>query len=105
MDRIDVKILTLLQENGRLFNSDLVKRINLSPRGSRPLSAVVDEAQVPIPHLNEHLFPSLSVARRLIETWRIDYNMERPHTSLAGLSPNEHAAKGRSDKYGNGLYL
>ena len=31
MDRIDFKILTLLQENGRLSNSDLAKRINLSP--------------------------------------------------------------------------
>jgi putative transposase len=32
--------------------------------------------------LNEHLFRSLSSARRIIEAWRIDYNHSRPHTSL-----------------------
>ena len=37
--------------------------------------------------LNEHLFSSLPAARRIIEAWRIDYNTERPHTSLNGLTP------------------
>jgi putative transposase len=37
--------------------------------------------------LNEHLFKSLPAARRTIELWRIDYNTERPHTSLDGLTP------------------
>jgi putative transposase len=37
--------------------------------------------------LNEHLFPSLSAARQIIEAWRIDYNTVRPHTSLGGLTP------------------
>jgi putative transposase len=37
--------------------------------------------------LNEHLFDRLSEARRIIETWRIDYNTLRPHTSLGGLAP------------------
>ena len=37
--------------------------------------------------LNEHLFTSLAAARQIIEAWRIDYNTERPHTSLAGLTP------------------
>ena len=32
--------------------------------------------------LNAHLFGSLSAARRIIEAWRIDYNTQRPHTSL-----------------------
>jgi putative transposase len=36
--------------------------------------------------LNEHLFSSLGAARRTIEAWRIDYNTERPHTSLEGLN-------------------
>jgi putative transposase len=43
--------------------------------------------------LNEHLFPSLVAARRIIEAWRIDYNTERPHTSLAGLTPAAFAAR------------
>ena len=37
--------------------------------------------------LNEHLFRSLPAARRVIEPWRIDYNTQRPHTSLGGLTP------------------
>jgi putative transposase len=36
--------------------------------------------------LNEHLFTSLSAARRIIESWRVDYNTMRPHTSLDGLT-------------------
>ncbi|MGQ0741106.1 MAG: IS3 family transposase [Alphaproteobacteria bacterium] len=42
--------------------------------------------------LNEHLFASLNEARSIIETWRIDYNTKRPHTSLEGLTPKEFAA-------------
>jgi putative transposase len=41
--------------------------------------------------LNEHLFASLAHARRSIEEWRIDYNTNRPHTSLKGLTPTEFA--------------
>ncbi|MEZ4522924.1 MAG: IS3 family transposase [Thermomicrobiales bacterium] len=32
--------------------------------------------------LNSHWFTSLEDARRTIEAWRIDYNWERPHSSL-----------------------
>jgi putative transposase len=41
--------------------------------------------------LNEHLFGSLAAARRIVEAWRIDYNTERPHTSLNGLTPKAFA--------------
>ena len=37
--------------------------------------------------LNEHLFPSLAAARRIIEAWRTDYNTVRPHSSLGGMHP------------------
>ena len=30
--------------------------------------------------LNENLFGNLAEARRIIETWRIDYNTHTPHT-------------------------
>jgi putative transposase len=43
--------------------------------------------------LNEHLFGSLPGARRIIEAWRIDYNTERPHTSLERLTPEAFAAR------------
>ena len=39
--------------------------------------------------LNENWFLSLQQAKQLIEKWRLDYNLERPHTSLKGLSPQQ----------------
>jgi putative transposase len=41
--------------------------------------------------LNENWFISIRHARDVIETWRMDYNKARPHTSLAGLTPMEYA--------------
>jgi putative transposase len=43
--------------------------------------------------LNEHLFANLNEARQIIEEWRIDYNTNRPHSSLNGLTPTEFAAR------------
>ena len=40
--------------------------------------------------LNENWFISLRDARDIIESWRIDYNNGRPHSSLGGLTPNEY---------------
>ena len=45
--------------------------------------------------LNEHLFPSLAAARRIIEAWRTDYNTVRPHSSLGGLAPAEFTNRPR----------
>ncbi len=45
--------------------------------------------------LNDHWFTSLDEARRIIEDWRIDYNNERPHTSLDNLTPEEFLEKER----------
>ncbi len=39
--------------------------------------------------LNEHEFISLPQARELIERWRLDYNANRPHTALRGLTPEQ----------------
>src|SRR5262245_10643824 len=41
--------------------------------------------------LNEHWFLSLAHARNVIETWRIEYNTERPHSSLGNRTPAEFA--------------
>ena len=41
--------------------------------------------------LNANWFTSLSDARRKIETWRQDYNEQRPHSSLKYLPPQEFA--------------
>jgi putative transposase len=39
--------------------------------------------------LNVHWFMSLDHARRVVEEWRMDYNTERPHSSLDNLTPEE----------------
>ena len=41
--------------------------------------------------LNEHWFVTMAHARRVIETWRAEYNTERPHSSLGDLTPEEYA--------------
>ena len=41
--------------------------------------------------LNESWFLSLDDAREKIETWRLDYNRERPHSALGNLAPLEYA--------------
>jgi putative transposase len=47
--------------------------------------------------LNEHVFVSLDDARHKIETWRIQYNRERPHSSLGNLTPEEFAAQASTE--------
>lgn len=42
--------------------------------------------------LNVHLFWSVEDARVKLETWREDYNTERPHSALANLPPAAFAA-------------
>ena len=39
--------------------------------------------------LNEHWFVSMHHARSVIEAWRIEYNTERPHSSLKDKTPAE----------------
>jgi putative transposase len=41
--------------------------------------------------LNGNWFLNVSHAKEVIETWRLDYNESRPHTSLSGKTPNEYA--------------
>jgi transposase InsO family protein len=43
--------------------------------------------------LNEHWFTSLDHAKRVIETWRREYNEERPKRSLGGLTPTQYAKR------------
>jgi putative transposase len=43
--------------------------------------------------LNVHQFASLAEAQAIIETWRMDYNHHRPHSSLGHLTPNEFVAQ------------
>ena len=43
--------------------------------------------------LNEHRFVMMAQARRVIDRWRIEYNEERPHSSLRYLTPARYAAE------------
>ena len=44
--------------------------------------------------LNAHWFLTLVDARRQIETWRLDYNHVRPHSSLGDVPPSEFGEAG-----------
>ena len=48
--------------------------------------------------LNEHLFDSLYHARSLVAAWRIDFNLHRPHSSLAGLTPAQYVNRSKEDQ-------
>lgn len=41
--------------------------------------------------LNEHWFPNLLQARAVIESWRREYNQERPKKALGGMTPEAYA--------------
>lgn len=41
--------------------------------------------------LNEHWFVNLLDAKAAIETWRVDYNTARPHSSLNGATADQFA--------------
>lgn len=36
----------------------------------------------------------MAQARRAIEIWRVEYNTQRPHSSLGDLTPEEYAERG-----------
>jgi putative transposase len=42
--------------------------------------------------LDAHWFEDLDHARRVIESWRLDYNHDRPHSGVGDLAPAEFAA-------------
>ena len=48
--------------------------------------------------LNQHWFTSIGEAQEIIEEWRIDYNTERPHSSLKYQTPEAFAAARPFDK-------
>jgi len=47
--------------------------------------------------LNATAFHSITEARSKIEAWRIEYNQDRPHSSLGYLTPQAFAAKERNE--------
>jgi len=49
--------------------------------------------------LNDNWFMSLQQARDIIEAWRMDYNQERPHSSLGNLTPEEFAGQKQENSH------
>jgi transposase InsO family protein len=47
--------------------------------------------------LNGKTFPSLVVAQRVIDSWIVEYNTDRPHQSLGGCTPAERFAVRSAD--------
>jgi len=43
--------------------------------------------------LNEHWFLSLEDARQKIETWRVEYNSQRPNSALEYQTPDEFISR------------
>jgi putative transposase len=43
--------------------------------------------------LEQNWFTSIEDARKKIESWRVDYNEHRPHTTLGNQTPREFAAQ------------
>ena len=41
--------------------------------------------------LNTQVFASLEDAQATLESWRVDYNLHRPHSALGNLPPSEFA--------------
>lgn len=48
--------------------------------------------------LNEHWFRSVGEARRIIESWRMSYNHDRPHSALNNMTPTEFLAALNQEK-------
>lgn len=46
--------------------------------------------------LNDEVFTSVEDANCQIQIWLHDYNQERPHSALGGLTPNQFALKGKT---------
>lgn len=49
--------------------------------------------------LNQHWFVSLEEARQVLESWRIEYNTERPHSSLGDQTPIENLARWNTSRH------
>lgn len=48
--------------------------------------------------LNEHWFVMVAQARRIIESWRIEYNTERTHSSQGSITGRVRSRTGESSR-------
>jgi putative transposase len=91
----------LFADNGAEFTGHLVDlwayhhnvRIDFSRPGKPTDNAFIETFNGSLRDecLNLHWFDNLAEARRLIEVWRIDYNVSRPHMGIGNIPPKEYA--------------
>ena len=91
----------LFADNGAEFTGHLVDlwayhhnvRIDFSRPGKPTDNAFIETFNGSLRDecLNLHWFDNLAEAKRLIEAWRIDYNVSRPHMGIGNIPPREYA--------------
>lgn len=89
----------IVVDNGSEFTSGTMRKwalengveLHLIEKGKPTQNAFVESFNGKFRNecLNEHWFADIEEARREIEAYRIEYNEERPHSSLDGLTPAE----------------
>ena len=52
--------------------------------------------------LNLENFATLAEAQVIVEAWRVEYNTQRPHSALGGLTPDEYARRYGTPGHGRG---
>ena len=95
----------LFADNGAEFTGHLVDlwayhhnvRIDFSRPGKPTDNAFIETFNGSLRDecLNLHWFDNLAEAKRLIEAWRIDYNVSRPHMGIGNIPPKEYALQVR----------
>ena len=91
----------LFADNGAEFTGHLVDlwayhhnvRIDFSRPGKPTDNAFIETFNGSLRDecLNLHWFDNLVEAKHLIEAWRIDYNVSRPHMGIGNIPPKEYA--------------
>ena len=102
----------LFADNGAEFTGHLVDlwayhhnvRIDFSRPGKPTDNAFIETFNGSLRDecLNLHWFDNLAEAKRLIEAWRIDYNVSRPHMGIGNIPPREYALQIRLLKKNKG---
>jgi putative transposase len=93
--------LTICVDNGSEFRSKILDQwsylnkvqLDFSRPGKPTDNAMIESfnSRFRAECLNEHWFLSLGDARQIIESWRREYNEERPHSALGNRCPAEFA--------------
>lgn len=98
----------LFTDNGAEFSGHLVDlwayhhqvRLDFSRPGKPTDNAYIETFNGSLRDecLNLHWFEMLAEARQLIEAWRVEYNVSRPHMALGNILPVEYALQASNQR-------